>query len=70
MKNCFRASLFVARCLAKILQIPVFLAGLLWELEVIQVKKTPVFARHVLSLSKKNISKSSVFYAFTQKHCK
>ena len=36
---------FFAFCLVKTLQVPVFLAVLLWELEV--VKKTPVFAIHV-----------------------
>ena len=44
---------FFACCLVKTLQIPVLLAGLLWELEVIQVKKTPVFTIHFKLLVEK-----------------
>jgi len=43
---------------AKTLQIPVFLAGLLWELEVIQVKKTPVLMTHFKLLVEENIAKN------------
>ena len=48
---------FFAWCLVKTLQIPVFLAGLLWELKVIQVKKTPVFTRHFKLLVEKTSQK-------------
>ena len=44
---------FFACCLVKTLQIPVLLARLLWELEVIQVKKTPVFTIHFKLLVEK-----------------
>ena len=58
MKKCFKALFFVACCLVKILQIPVFLAGLLWELEVVQLKKTPVFTGHVKFLVEKTLQKN------------
>ena len=63
----FQCIMFFACCLVKTLQIPLLLAGLLWELEVIRVEKTPVFTRHFKLLVDKIIAKKTVFYAFTQK---
>ena len=71
MKNCFKTSYFFACCLVEILQILVFLAGLLWEPEVIQVKKTPVFTRHVKLLVEKTSQNKTVFSTHSlKKHCK
>ena len=49
---------FLAFCLVKTLQIPVFLEGLLWELEVIKVKKTLVFTIHFKRLVTKTSQKT------------
>ena len=62
---CFKTSMFFAYCLVQTLWIPVVLAGLLWELEVIQVKTRPVFTIHVKLLGKKKHAKYNVFYAYT-----
>ena len=70
MKNCFKTSCYFACCLVKTLQIPLFLAGLLWELEVIQVKKTPVFTMHVKLLVEKTSQKTLLSTFSLKKHCK
>ena len=45
-------------CLVKTLQIPVFLAGLLWELQVVKIKQTPI---HFEPLVEKTSQKKTVF---------
>ena len=46
---------FFACRLVKTLQVPVCLPGLLWELQVIQVKNTPVFTKHYELLVEKSL---------------
>ena len=64
--NCYKTSFVFARCLVKTLQILVFLAGLPWNREVIQVKKTPVFTRHFKLLVEKTLQKNIVFYIHSE----
>ena len=43
MKNCFETLVFFGILCSQILQLPVFLAGLLWELELIKAKKFGIY---------------------------
>ena len=68
MKNCFKTPCFcLTCCLVKTLQIPVFLAGLLWELEALKVKKTPGHLRYILSSLSKQHRKKKICSPHSQK---